>query len=578
MIKQHIYRRGLNGYHTAAVSSCMKDNAWLPLLEQQMPIHHSAVLPAPVYYQYPLGRGIVLSRCLPDPNGQEGSYLAHQLVADEPGDIDLLMHSRPLSSSLFRNEYKEGTAPPDPLPTLHVNALSDPEELVSCFQVVDALFAGDEWLLSRFLSALALTARDKRQSVQAIISDTPGRVSDAGRRVMELMLRCLPVEDAMRISYCTLQPAGEISLLYSVCFSQPPEKSAALFHAQLNITFDFTARRMTLPKNVSLPEDEIYIELARALLAHDLNWADRIRGSGAQTAPEQNAASARIDIPPFESGMSIRQYFDNWQDELALRRESLTEEAFRAMAEAAWPRVLNGMVGASELMDAPQFLREMSGILSAILKDKLEDQLALTEETLTDMIIILLDSIRWRQIDLCSAKINRLIRSVTSYAMVLTAETDEPDCLTAGRIVHRLLTAPGEMHDQLNDLAQLGERSPAQFEAVQDCLRRYVQGRLTADIDVIDETLVASAMLAYARFTDGVPDLRLVDKLGERLEAQSDPAAARRFHLILARLRQRLHSDRTGTQRRRDMKLFLLISCILAGLITGITVWFLYLS
>lgn len=578
MIKQHIYLQGAEGYHTAAVSSCMMDNAWLPLLEQQMPMHYSADLSAPIYFQYPLGRGIVLSRCIPDPLNGNASYLAHQLVVDEAEDIDILMYSRPLPTSLFRNEYKEGTASPDPLPTLNVSALSDQEELISCFQVVDALFGGDEWLLSRFLSALALTARDKRQSVQAIVNDTPGRVSDAGRRVMELMLRCLPAEDSMRISYCTLQPPEEVSLLYSVCFSQPPQKSAALFHAQLNITFDFSARRMTLPKNVSLPEDEIYIELARALLAHDLNWVDRVRGGVHPEKPGRNAESVRLEIPPFEAGMSIRQYFDNWQDELALRRESLTEDAFRTMAAAEWPRVLNGMVGASELMEMTQFLREMSGILSSILKDKLEDQLALTEETLTDMIIILLDSIRWRQTDLCNAKLNRLIRSVTSYAMVLTEVSDEPDCLTACRIVNRLLTTPAEMHAQIHDLAQLSEHSPAQFEALQDCLRQYVKDRLASDIDVIDETLVASAVLAYARFTEGVPDLRLVDKLGEKIDAQSDPAAARRFQQILSKLRQRLHSDRTGTQRRRDMKLFLFISFILAALITGITVWFLYLS
>lgn len=577
MIKQHIYRRGANGYHTAAVSSCMRDTAWLHLLEEQMAIHCAEGVFAPVYYQYPLGRGVVLSRCLPDPDGVNGSYLAHQLVIDEPEDIEVLMRSRPLPASLFLNVYKEGIAPPDPLPTLHPSSLNDPEELISCFQVVDALFAGDEWLLSRFLAALALTARDKRHSVQAFIDDSPGRVSDAGRRVMELMLRCLPAEDALRISCCTLQPAGEVSLLYSVCFSQPPEKSAALFHTQLNITFDFTARRMTLPKDVTLPEDDVYIELARALLAHDLNWADRARGAS-HVQPVGSADPARLEIPPFEAGMSIRQYFDNWQDELALRRESLTDEAFRALAEAEWPRVLNGIVGASELMDMAQFLKETSGILSSILKDKLEDQLALTEETLTDMIIILLDSIRWRQVDLCDAKMNRLIRSVTSYAMVLTEETDEPDCLTAGRIAHRLLTAPAVMHEQFSDLAHLCEASPAQFEALQDCLRRYVQGRLNADIDVVDETLVSSAMLAYARFTEGVPDLRLVDKLYERIEAQSDPATARRFQTILDRLRQRLRADHSGMQRRRDMKLFLFISCILAALITGITVWFLYLN
>lgn len=577
MIKQHIYRCGANGYHTAAVSSCMKNNAWLPLLEQQTAIHCADRLPAPVYFQYPLGRGFVLSRCLQDPRGQGGSFLAHQLVFDEPDDVDALMRVRPLPSSLFCSEYVEESDEPDPLPTLSAGALSDPEELISCFQAMDSLFAGDEWLLSRFLAALALTGRDKRQSVQAVVDDAPDRVSELGRRVMELTLRCLPADDALRVSYCTLQPSNEVSLPYSVCFSLPPPKSTSFFHAQLNIAFDFTARRMTLPQNVSLPEDEIYVELARALLAHDLNWVDRLRGGTASRAGI-GVDSLHLEVPPFEAGMSIRQYFDNWQDELSLRRESLTDEAFRTLAADEWPRVLNGMVSASELMDMNRFLREMCGVLSSVLKEGAEDALALTDDVLADMIIILLDSVRWRQIDLFDSKENRLIRSVVSFATALTEEPDEPDCLTVGRIVHLLLTAPMETHVLFTDLSQLAERAPAQFDALQDCLCRYVEDRLSADVDLVDETLVAASMLAYARFTDGVPDLRLTDQLGKKIEAQSGAGAARRFRFLLDKMRHRLRADRPAAQRRRDTKLFLFISCALIALITGVTVWFFYLS
>lgn len=577
MIKQHIYRCGANGYHTAAVSSCMKDNAWLPLLEQQMSIHYSQDISAPAYYQYPLGRGLIVSRCARDLLGQNGSYLAHQLVFDEEADITSLMNSRPLPSTLFNHTYPDVPAPPDPLPTLSGGALRDEEELVSCLQTMDALFAGDEWLLSRFLAALAMTARDKRQSIQAVIDASASQVSETGRRIMELMLRALPAEDALRISYCTLQPPGSVSLLYSVCFSQP-EKNMAFFRTQLNIVFDFTARRMTLPKNVTLPEDALYIELARALLAHDLNWVDRLRGGSVPIHVQQSVDSLRMEIPPFEKGMSLRSYFGDWRNELTLRRDSLTEEGFRAFAGHEWPRLLNEIVSASELMENRQFLKEMTAILNAITREHLEDELSLSQETHADLIIILLDSIKWQEIDLFDPRSQKAVRVMTAYAMALEPDPAEPGCLTACRIMNRLLTLPGSIPEQLQDLSSLHESSQSAFEALQDCIRRYAKSRLTSDIDVIDELLVASAMMGYVRFADGVPDLRLVDKLLERIESQYGAATARKFRNHLDRLRRRLHTSRAGSQRRRDMKIFLAISCILAALIAGITIWFLYLS
>ena len=84
MIQQHIYRRDrAGGYRTAAASAGLTGSAWLSLLEQQTVLRCQSYLPAPVYFQYPLGVGLVFSRCAVDPNGSRGSYLAHQLVADD---------------------------------------------------------------------------------------------------------------------------------------------------------------------------------------------------------------------------------------------------------------------------------------------------------------------------------------------------------------------------------------------------------------------------------------------------------------------------------------------------------------
>ena len=566
MVRQQLFRVDAAGGRTIAVSADMRCRAWLSLLDQQLSLIDFSALSASVYYQYPLGRGIVLSRCAVNPYTPEKSCIAHQLVFDEAQDIDDLLRVRPMKENLLPAGIFGYSATPDPLPSLSVADMGDPEELLCCRETLSSLFGGGEALLGRFLSALSLCARDKRHSVRAFIPDTPENVSEAGRRIMELTLRALSREDVLRLSYCSLAINDLSGLQYTVCFAPAEAKPDA--PDPFEMILDLESRALHLPQDTELPQPDFFAARAHELL----HWADH---SGA--APEEHAPAAGAPHA-FEEGMSLKQRFAEWRGFMETRKAQLTDEGFRAFAQDEWPKLVDSIVAASDLMDTLKFLSELNGILAQIRREKLETSLMMSDSILTDMIILLLDSIRWRQIDLSLPQVNRLIRSVTAYSQVLTEELCPEDILLPCRIIHLVLTSPASIHEALMDLDRLEDISPAQFEALQDCLLQYVQKRLTADIDVIDESLAAAAMLGFAKFSDGIPDLRLADKLAERIESQSGAKAAHRFEQMLDKLRRHLHSTHGGLIRRRDMKLFILISCLLLILIAGISIWFLLLA
>ena len=262
MIKQHIWQSGPNGGQTVGVSAGMKHSAWLPLLEQQMALSCPAQLTTPAWHQYPLGRGLVLNQYSNNPVG-DGSLIMHQLIFDDPADVEALLRSRPVNPAVFRANLTDSSG--IDLPAFHA-ALNNHDELDLCFRTLDKYFSGHPALLEHFLAALSLAARDKRHSVRASISAPEEEISADGRRLMELMLRVLPSEDALRISYCTLVPPGGPFLQYSVCFSGEQAQDAAF--VMQDTLFDLTAQTETLPAD--LPRDSLYVSLARALLLHDL--------------------------------------------------------------------------------------------------------------------------------------------------------------------------------------------------------------------------------------------------------------------------------------------------------------------
>ena len=568
MVRKHVYRVNAVGGHTSAASSSLMPSAWLPLLEEQLKLIDFGGLSFPVYYQYPLGTALVLSRYEENPVAGWGA--ARQLVFDDMADADELFRVRPVSPErLWPSGEAAGI-----IDEIEAESLADSPAADECFRALDRIFAGDENMLACLIGAASLCARDKRLTLRAALSGGAEQISEDGRRIAELLNLSLSREDALRLSICTwLRPGGE-GMRFSVGFCA--DDGQAYGDTSQEIFLNLARRAVYLPMGVTIPENPQDREAARALLAHDLVRLGRARSSVNPVRSDRE--TVRAEAASFEKGMSLAAYFSEWRKALLAKRELLTEDGFRALASAEWKKLLNAVVAASELMDNMEFLAELNGILSLIRREKLEDQLALDGETTTDLIVLLLDSIQWRQVDLAQPKACRLIRSVTAYSQILDVTQCDPACLAACRIVYRLLTAPAFVHESLDDMAFLEERASAQFAALQDCLKQYVQNRMTADIDVIDEAFAAAAMLAFARFSDGVPDLRLADKMAEHLEMKKGAKAARRFQTMMDKLRRNLRSKRAGTFRLKDLKLLIFISCLLVLLIAGITISFLLMN
>jgi len=562
VVRQHVYRVSVVGGHTVAAGGRLLGSAWLPLLEEQLRLIDFDGLTFPVYYQYPMGAATVLTRY--EPNPVVGGGTARQLIFDDAADIQKLLGMRPLCVEAFRAAIETDGMIED----IEIDRLDAETGAAECFYALDRYFAGEEELLVRMLGALSLCARDKRLTLRVLLDGTAAEISENGRRLMELMLRGLSPEDAQRLSFCTcLRPDGA-GMRFSVGFCADDAQSYG--DGAEEILLNLAKRSMFLPMGVSLAESARDREAAQALLEHDLMRLDRVKSGVKASRP----TAEKVRPESFERGMSLKTYFESWRRGLSASRELLNEEGFRARAAGEWKRLLNAVVAASELMENVNFLTELNGILSVIRKERLEETLALDGETTTDLIVLLLDSIQWRQIELAKPQTGRLMRAVTAYAQVLDDTQCDPACLTACRVIHRLLTAPAFVQESLTDMAFLGETAPGRFDAVQDCLKQYVHNRMVSDIDVIDEAFAAATALGFVRFSDGVPDLRLADKLAEHLDAKIGGKAAKRFQHMMDKLRSNLHSRRSGWFRWKDMKLLIFISCLLLMLIAAISLWF----
>ncbi len=567
MIKQQLFRLDERGSRTVASSPGMKNSAWLRLLEQQLELVDVSMMSVPTFYQYPLGRGLVLSRCVPDPSGKEKSYLAHQLVIDEPDDLQALMDVRPLSTrSFFAGGFDTGVSP-NTLPMMPISSLDNEGALDACFETLDVYFGGREELLGNLIGALTLCARDKRQSIRAVIEDRPETVSESGRRLMELLLCALKRVDALRVSFSTLQMTKSMEMNYTICFS-PLDDPKPTAH---DIIFNLTEGEMRLPAGLTLPDPERCLEIARMLLLHDVNRVVMFRG-GVQEACSTPEA-LRLTMRPFDKGMSLTEYVESWRAALELRRPLLSERGFRRLVGGEWSKLLGVIIEASEQMENLPFLIQFHEIICRVYREREESLLTPDEETLTDMVVLLLDSIRWKELDLSNTKTWRLIRTITGYAPMLTGEeyTDEAS-INACRIIHQMMMNPSSAREILIDLSLLEEDSASCFEALQDCLKRYVQSRLDAEFDVADEMLAAAAMLGLVKFSEGVPDLRLVDKLTKRIEEKHGAQDAHRFEEIIEKMRRHLHA--AGRFHRREVKGLLTVSCLILALIAVISIWF----
>ena len=574
MIQQHIYRRDKAGYRTVAASAGLTDSAWLSLLEQQTVLRCQSYLPAPVYFQYPLGVGLVFSRCAVDPNGARGSYLAHQLVADDPADIEMLASLRPLSARVFQEAFAGHEGEVDPLSTLKPESLADEEQLSAGLKLIDGWF--DEALLTRLMTALLSAAKDKRQTVHLVIEGDSAAVSGQGRLLLELLMRALPIQDMQRISYCTLIAPGDTAMPYTVCVSPPgdPEKPGDT-RGQCVIRFELGCGLCVWPGGEPEPDAQA-VELARALLAHDLNWVDRVRlGGGAVKL--SSAESLRLNIPDFEQGMKLTQYIEDWAEAMAARREALNDEAFRVFAGDEWPHLTERVIRAADLMPCGVFLKQLHDGIVALCRNRRGEELGMSRQNLTDLVMVLLDSIRWDDIDLNDPATARLIRSATGYSKLLGDAPSDGGCLLACRAAHAMLDAPmAHAAAALDDLARLSEDYPQTFSQLQACARRCVTGRCRkardefGEMGLVDEPLVVAAVVGYVRFEGGIPDFRQLDKVRDTVGQIGGARASKRFEALLDRLRRRIHASRTNLARQREMRLMLGLSLLLALVIAGV--------
>ncbi len=572
MIQQHIYRKDKAGYRTVAASAGLTGSAWLSLLEQQTILRCQSDPPAPVYFQYPLGVGLVFSRCAVDPNGMHGSYLVHQLVANEPQDIEALASLRPLAADAFQEAYAGREGEIDPLPTLKPEALADSDLLSAGLKLIDGWFS--EPLLARLLTALYHSARDKRQTVHIVIDGDPASVSAQGRLLLELLMRAMPLQHMQRLSWCTLIAPGETALPYSVCISPPCESKTPA--GMQCVRFDLAKKICVWPGAEPEPDGEC-AELARALLAHDLNWADRVRPGGRAASlgsPEQ----LRLDVPPFENGMSLTQYIDDWMEAMGARRAALNDEAFRVFAADEWPRLIERVIRAADLMPGMSFVKQLRDSLVTLCRGRRGEALGMTQENLRDLIVVLLDSIRWDEVELIDPAVMQLIRSATGYASYLDGPACDQGCLLACRVVHTLLAeAMTKLSGLLDDLARLIDEYPAIAGQVQACARRYVTGRCRRaregqddEFELVDDMLVVTAMAGYVRFSGGIPDFRQMEKVLETVQQIGGAKAARNFEALMEKLRRRMHTTRTNHARRREMRLMLAGSLLLALVIIAV--------
>ncbi len=566
MIKQQLCRRTATGFETLAASGALRESAWMPLLDQLSPYEDAQSENA--YFQYPLGTGLVIGRSV---RTGDGAYIIRRLVIDENADLDALRLARPLSAALLSAALPEDGA--TALPTLSPAALFDASLPGEGFRLIDSLF--DEGLLARFVKALLAAASDKRLNVHAVINQPPEIVSAQARLMMEIFMRCLPLRDGLRLSWHTLIEDGVPAAPCCVFFSPPcPDHGC--------IRFDLSRGTVIWPDEP--PADEKSLTLARAILAHDLNWADRADETGLSAL--RSSPALHMDTPPFERGMSLSQYMQDWADALDIRRGILNEDAFVTLAQSEWPRLINSVINAADLMPHGDFMVQLSDCLT-VLSHGRGAELGMSGEHLCDLAAILIDSIDWDEADLNDPQTVRLLRSATEYAALLDAERCPEDQLAACRAVHALLTAPAaRLSDMIDALLALHEDSPALFAQLQACARRAVTGRCRSaqngsdEFALIDESFVALAIMGYVRFSRGIPDLRTLDKLRSGIERSGGAREVRRFNARLDRMRKRMSTFRSvELARKRELRVMLLISLLLLLVIAGVVaVYFLFLK
>ena len=522
MIRQHIMQWRDGAYRTLALSGPRPEEEWLSRLEQQTRRFCAEDFEEPLYYQFPLDGELVIGRRMPGPQGQ---YSLRQLIVG-PEDLPRLKQLRPLPPERLEPVAIEQEGEGTPLPGLSVEAFEDEEAIGGSFEALDEAFGQNEELLSGFMAALKRLLTGRCRYVSVVLPRPRQETSLLAQRVMELMMRVMEAGDGARLTWCSLETSTLAP--FPITFLSEQDVETPLLPRRMGILVDVRTGECV---NLGISADASDREVARALIAHDINWADRL--SGEQVRLPLAADRLRIQLPPFEEGMSLKQYFDDWATALTDRRSELDADAFGIFAGEEWNRLTDQLVMAGELMENKEYIFELYQIIQALRRREYAALLCMPAQSLIDMVALLLDSVRWDEMALEDPNDKKLLHHMAMFARSLDEDsraqvrTGKAFCMLSELFEHM----PRAVLTGMDTMEELSRTDPVQFEQLQTMMRSYVLGQCKQNAQLFhqDEYFVLMAMLSYVRFTGGVPDLRRLTSLEQVIRANCGEKAVQHF-------------------------------------------------
>jgi hypothetical protein len=432
----------------------------------------------PVYWQYQSERGISLGRYAPVGNG----FIAHQLLFNDLEDINWLLRSRPVTGSAFKREFIAHREKRIPLPLIKAESLTNASVLSDSFNALENTFKNAKQALAMFIAALKRATIDPAFFILARVNDSPDKASETARALTEIMFRCLPEFHARKSGFLSNWRGDRLNDQCRLMFTDKDYSVPDSLSRRL-IRLDCRSLTWVFPPNTSFYAGDQDLELAEAMLARDLNWIDRIR----QTPPiSVSVDSFRLNMPPFERGMSIYQYVCDWIEELERRRSDI-DDAIINQNVINWNQIESRIISAGELsITNMQYLRELNAILAMFKDRKTRDWLEVPDGVLADLIVVLIDSIQWVNVDIVKEDDRELImalwdnaRALRGMDIKLPVEFDYK--LRACEIIGKLLSGEGEAVSAVDQgielMLALQPEATAHMRDVRYCLNWYVDNR-----------------------------------------------------------------------------------------------------
>ncbi|NLG25032.1 MAG: hypothetical protein GX558_06725 [Clostridiales bacterium] len=584
MVKQHVYLFGPGGGRVVAASPEIQYGYWSTLFRRHAEQYAAQGCTVAVYGQYQSERGVVLSRLAPDPDGGEGAAIAHHLLLDEPGDAEALAAARPVDAAAFVDRFAAPGIEPAALPRLDVKALSLEDTLTQAFEALDRFFGDSAELLAQFIAALAAAADDPAFRVVCYVDDAPRRVTASAHALMELVLRCLPDSIARRLGYRSFYLGAEPDGEFPVVFSTPGGMRLTGAALRTAVRFYFPERFCACHDGVPVEAGARDRELATAMLARDLNWVDRV--ARAEAHQSERPADVRLELPPFERGMSLRQYVCDWIDELSDRRSQIDDRALH-IGVINWGQLESRIISAADRMESHMdYLRELSEVIELLERREPGDWLRVPPEVVLGLKAILVDSIAWLNVDIYDRADQELMLRIRGYAPALRREAESADFAQKLRALHCVgALLAGEIDavpEGVRLLGSLADRSL--LHGVQSCLTWYVDRRCRGRGGAPVDDLLAGAMaLGYLRLGGDAPSLRLealkrmVGKwMGEDARRQCETRVKRLIKDSGIRLERAERPPRRPVRARRPAALVWWLTGLAIALTVAAIAWLLF--